>query len=135
MALLALAVAAQSIFSSCTCSQNPMPKSPHWGQVSCAHCRMAVSDKKAAAQLVGPGYRVHYYDDLGCALEHRKADKTLADWQLYMIDPSQLEGNEHWIETAKLRFSEGHHTPMGYGFLPAVDGKLSFDEVQGKIFK
>jgi len=95
---------------------------------------MAVGDKQAAAQLIGPGYRTHYYDDLGCAIEHLKADPSLAGWKLYMIDPVPGLDAEKWVPADSLRYEEGHHTPMGHGFVPSVSGSLGFGDVQKKIF-
>jgi len=33
---------------------------------ACAHCRMAVSDPRFAAQLAAPGEEPRFFDDLGC---------------------------------------------------------------------
>ncbi|MCA9553944.1 MAG: thioredoxin family protein [Myxococcales bacterium] len=62
----------------CT-SAEPVPRSPHWNKDGCAHCRMAISDPAAAAQLVGSGGLIRHYDDLGCLLANRVAHPELAE--------------------------------------------------------
>jgi hypothetical protein len=116
----------------CTCTSETV-KSPHWGQVACAHCRMAVSEKRNAAQLVGTGYRVHYYDDLGCALLDQIKKPELASWKLFVLkDP---DASDNWSLANELKFSEGNLTPMGYGFSTSPSGTLTLADVIDRLKK
>ncbi len=40
---------------------------------ACAHCRMAVSDARFAAQLVAPGEEPRFFDDVGCLRDWLRA--------------------------------------------------------------
>lgn len=111
---------------SCTC-QKQGPRDPVWGKDSCAHCRMTISDKRFAAQLVGPGARWQYFDDLGCALE-MVGDKGLDDQhRLYVYQ------NGNWVEAKETRYDKGFNTPMNFGFAPVPGGALSLEDVNNEI--
>lgn len=59
LAPLALALAA--------CARGPArPATLDTRNDACAHCRMAVSDPRFAAQLAAPGEEPRFFDDLGC---------------------------------------------------------------------
>ncbi len=107
--------------TSCMC-QDVGPRDPSWGKDVCAHCRMTISDKKFATQLVGPGNQWRYFDDLGCALETMR-DKTSEEGQLY------VRSDDAWVLARTSRFNDGFKTPMNFGYAPARDGSLSFDDV------
>jgi copper chaperone NosL len=58
--LLAAALAA-------ACAQGPPPPAAlDTAHESCRHCRMAVSERRFAAQIVAPGEEPLFFDDLGC---------------------------------------------------------------------
>lgn len=48
-----------------SCSSSPKPIAVSASD-ACAFCRMAVSDKHFAAELVAPGEEPRIYDDIGC---------------------------------------------------------------------
>lgn len=59
LAPLALALAA--------CSRGPAePAALDTRNDACAHCRMATSDARFAAQVVAPGEEPRFFDDVGC---------------------------------------------------------------------
>jgi copper chaperone NosL len=51
----------------------PGPASLDTRNDTCAHCRMAVSDARFAAQIVAPGEEPKFFDDIGCLREYLKA--------------------------------------------------------------
>lgn len=114
-------------FYSCTCQESG-PRDPVWGKDSCAHCRMTISDKRFAAQLVGPGARWQYFDDLGCALE------MIGDHGADEYRRLYVHQDGTWVEAQKARYDKGFNTPMNYGYGPVPGGALSFDEVKNEIF-
>ncbi|MCB9647651.1 MAG: hypothetical protein H6730_13765 [Deltaproteobacteria bacterium] len=113
----------------CT-SAEPVPRSPHWNKDGCAHCRMAISEPAAAAQLVGSGGLIRHYDDLGCLLANRVAHPELADAKVFVMAPGSTDT---WIPAEQAHFRDGAKTPMGFGILPDADGKLSFAEVEQRL--
>jgi copper chaperone NosL len=106
------------------------PRSPHWNKDGCAHCRMAISEPAAAAQLVGSGGLIRHYDDLGCLLANQVAHEELSDAKVFVVAPGTTDT---WVAAEQVRFRDGAQTPMGFGILPDPDGKLSFAEVERRL--
>jgi copper chaperone NosL len=84
-----LAAAALSGLAACGGALGPAPLDT--AHDTCASCRMVVSDRRLAAQVVAPGEDPHFFDDLGCLREylstHRPsnaivfvADHRTGDW-------------------------------------------------------
>ncbi len=45
------------------------PKKVHWDRDMCQRCRMVLSDRKFAVEIIEPkSGRVYYFDDIGCAV-------------------------------------------------------------------
>ena len=124
-----LLLTAVYLLAACTAG-DPVARSPRWNKDACAHCRMAVSEPAAAAQLVGAGGLVRHYDDLGCLLADRAAHPELAAAAVFVVAPGTTES---WVRAEQVRFQDGGRTPMGFGYLPALEGELSFDEVQFRL--
>lgn len=112
----------------CTFKANE-PREPHWHKENCAHCRMALSERRFAAQILTPqGSR--YYDDLGCAVLARDQDPELKKMPLYVVP----DGTGAWQKAETVRYRSGLNTPMGSGFgAVANEGMLKLDEVQALI--
>lgn len=108
-------------------------RSPHWGKDTCKVCRMAVTEKRPAAQLVGPGVQLNYYDDLGCAVQAILTKRAPAGATLYVLAPGRQEQQEQWVPASQIRFEDGAQTPMNYGYLPKEGAALSIDEVIDRI--
>lgn len=114
---------------SCTAGR-PVPKDPSWNHDLCSHCRMAISEPRFAVQLIGPGSRVRYYDDLGCALADQDEHPELKDGVLY-VHP---EGQDAWSSAKDGHYKEKLITPMGYGFGAVQSGgDLTFEQVLSKF--
>jgi hypothetical protein len=102
------------------------PADPVWGKQACAHCAMLVSEKPPSSQLTLADGTRHYFDDLGCMaawLDRRQATPRQA-W---------VRQGEAWVPAATARYAPGATTPMDYGFLPAVGGAASWDEVRAAV--
>jgi len=96
-----------------------------WDRDTCAHCEMILSDRRFAAQVRdSQKRRLHYFDDIGCAIrwlaEHEPESSLTRNSELPEIWVMSPNG-EKWIEARTSRFSAGHQTPMGYGFAAVAD--------------
>lgn len=81
-----------------------------WDRVSCAHCRMLVSDPRYAGQLHTEAGEVLFFDDPGCLLLHRAGRQGVR--AVFFRDSRA----ERWLAEAEVRFVRVPETPMGYGF-------------------
>lgn len=105
-------------------------RSPHWGKDTCAYCRMAVSSPPYAAQLVGPGGQVRFYDDLGCLIKDQLRRPELTKLDAYVTSP---DDHQRWLRSTEARFGERLPTPMDFGFAPRNNGTLSFADVVSRM--
>ncbi len=95
----------------------------HWDRDMCERCKMAISERKFAAQIINPTTgKVYKFDDLGCAalwLEEEKipwADKAI----IWTTDAK----TGTWIDARKARYVDDAITPMAYGFAAYSDKTL-----------
>ncbi len=109
----------------CACGFEPRVGSPHWDRDACERCRMAISTPQHAAQIVGPGARVSFFDDLGCAVAAQADRGDLAGAELFVLRPGS---RDEWVRARELRFSDGNRTPMDYGVAASDQGTLDFAE-------
>jgi hypothetical protein len=105
------------------------PSPVAWDREACAHCRMLVSEKRFAAQIV-EGHRALHFDDPGCLFEHLRAAGEPRG-KLWFHHLSE----DRWLAGDQVGFVAASPTPMGYG-LGAVDagapGALSLAEARRK---
>lgn len=79
---------------------------------TCAHCRMAVSAPRFAAQLVAPREEPRFFDDLGCLRDWLKAHPDRPRGGVaYVADHRTGE----WVRAAAAAYARapGVATPMG----------------------
>ncbi|RPJ54104.1 MAG: hypothetical protein EHM24_32145, partial [Acidobacteria bacterium] len=73
----------------------PRPATLDTANDACSHCRMAVSDRHFAAQIVAAGEEPLFFDDLGClrsyVREHREMSPRAA---IYVADHRTTD----WVE-------------------------------------
>lgn len=86
------------------------PVAVPFDRVSCARCRMLVSEPRFAAQLHDASGTVHFFDDPGCALLYRAG--TRGARHLYFGHAS----GEAWLAESEVAFERVPESPMGYGF-------------------
>lgn len=86
----------------------------------CSFCRMAISEKQFAAEIIAVDETVLKFDDIGCLLRYRKAggDK-LQVAAIYFTDYDTRQ----WIKADSAVFvrSKNIKTPMGSGILAFAD--------------
>ena len=86
----------------------------HWDRDMCERCKMVVSERKYAAEIIDPKTNKAYkFDDIGCAVlwleeEHIPwADKAI----IWVTDASTGE----WLNARKALYTDDSITPMAYG--------------------
>lgn len=91
------------------------PLEPAWDRERCAHCRMAVSDPRFAAQIQTAAGEVLFFDDPGCLLAYEKRHAP-AERAVYFHHVREAR----WMPPATTAFLSEARTPMNWG-LAAVD--------------
>ncbi|MGA1599132.1 MAG: nitrous oxide reductase accessory protein NosL [bacterium] len=110
--------------------QLPIPLT--WDRDVCTQCRMAISDRFHAAQVIAPQGKGHVFDDIGCALKWLKQSNFSGKERIWVSDVADGE----WIEAKRANWRAGDETPMGYGFGASrqpLEPALSFDEVKRRL--
>lgn len=111
-----------------------LPQGPQpvvWDKESCAHCRMAVSDRRFAAQLQLRDGRVLEFDDPGCLFTYLDQEKPA----VHAIYFRSVKG-DGWLPSDRALFETVAETPMDYG-LGAVGegtpGAMSLAEARARV--
>ncbi len=84
-----------------------------WGEATCAHCRMIISDSRFAAAWIEPGGREQHFDDIGCLVSALRSHEPPHHTRYFVRD---FEADA-WLDatTAHYAQSDGFHTPMASG--------------------
>jgi len=87
----------------------------HWDRDMCARCKMVVSDRHHAIQVIDSNSGKSYmFDDIGCAILW--FDDEQIEWRdsakIWITDASTGE----WIDAKTALYDSGNITPMAYGF-------------------
>ena len=99
------------------CSRSDTPTEPVWGKEPCAHCKMLVSDKRYAAQVIDDEGEHRYFDDVGCMVLWMDAHKPPA--RSWVRDAT----SGVWLDARAAKYVHGARTPMDFGFeAHAADG-------------
>ncbi len=104
------------LFGFSGCDKKPVGAAAqmHWDRDMCERCKMAISERRFAAQVIDPRTgKVYKFDDLGCAVLWMDEEKI--PWRekaiLWITDAKTGE----WIDARKALYMEGAITPMAYG--------------------
>jgi len=112
----------------------------HWDRDMCERCKMVVSERKYAAEIVDPKTdKVYKFDDLGCAVLWLEEEKIpWADEAKIWVTDAKTGA---WLDARKALYTDDSITPMAYGIaafsektFPKGHKALGFDEVV-KIIK
>lgn len=132
---LPILFASVALLSLSGCDSSPVdgPVEVRWDRDSCEKCSMLISDRKFAAQYRDGAGKIHLFDDPGEMFlsfwEQTKGDKAA---KLYVTDA--ISGK--WLDARTAHFSDGHHTPMGYGYGAhelAQEGSMDFAALMERI--
>lgn len=103
----------------------------------CSFCRMAISEKQYAAEIVIADESVLKFDDIGCMLRYQKAQgETVKPAAIYVADSE----TKQWLKADDAYFirSTSVKTPMGSGIIAyssaenAGTGAIRFSELKEK---
>jgi len=106
-----------SIFSFSGCEKKPIGtvEEMHWDRDMCERCKMAISERKFAAQIIDPKIgKVYKFDDIGCALLWM--EETGLPWKEKAVIWVTDAKNGEWINARAAKYVYGAITPMAYGF-------------------
>jgi nitrous oxide reductase accessory protein NosL len=138
---IALLFSLLSLFMFVGCEKKPVGavQKMHWDRDMCERCKMAISERKFAVQVIDPNTGKDYkFDDIGCAVLWMEEEHI--PWKerafIWITDAKTGE----WIDARKASYTDGAITPMAYGFaaytkktLPKKAHLFDFSAVAGKI--
>jgi len=113
----------------------------HWDRDMCERCKMAVSERKYAVQIIHPKTNKSYkFDDIGCAVLWLEEDKI--PWKDSAIIWITDAKTGKWIDAKTAFYADGAITPMAFGFAafsnktkPENHRIVGFDTVVEEVFK
>ena len=104
------------LLSGCKEKDSTAPGKIHWDRDMCERCKMAVSDRKFATEIVDPKTKKHYYfDDIGCAVLWLEEEKI--PWRDEAIIWVKDAKSGEWLDAKKAIYYDEGLTPMAYGIL------------------
>jgi nitrous oxide reductase accessory protein NosL len=128
------------------CKERADPSSPkkvHWDRDMCERCKMVLSDRRYAVEIINPkSGKAYYFDDIGCGVLWLEEERIpWADSAKIWVKESGDDKADGWIDAEKALFVGDALTPMAYGFgafreksFPKDKKVYRFDEVK-KIIK
>lgn len=130
------------MFVGCDGKLDLTPKKIKWDRDICERCKMIVSDRNYAAQVIDPSNgKTYKFDDIGCAVLWFK-DQNVS-WKneavIYVVDVDTKE----WIDARKAFWSNFNVTPMSYGFaahsslgkIPKDKECMKFSDIEQYVLK
>ena len=112
-----------------------------WDRDTCVRCRMAISDRRFAAEVRGgPQNQVFKFDDIGCLVFwlRDQAWGNDAGVRLWVADAASKPDRLDWIDARQGRYVPGKTSPMGYNFAAyaeAPGASLSFAEMREQLLQ
>lgn len=107
-----------------------------WDRDTCTRCRMAISDRRFAAEVRGgPKDQIFKFDDIGCMVFWLKEQAWGNDPQvrLWVADAASKPDRLTWLDPRQANFVGGKTSPMGYNFAAygqAQAGSIAFSEMR-----
>ncbi len=111
---LLLIVLAGLFFSGCEKKKIGGVEKIHWDRDVCQRCKMAISERKYAFEIINPtSGKVYKFDDIGCAVLWMDEEKI--PWKdkaiLWITDAKTGK----WINAKTAYYTDDSLTPMAYG--------------------
>ncbi|WP_176842155.1 nitrous oxide reductase accessory protein NosL [Chitinophaga filiformis] len=126
--LFLAAVLSVLLLTSCKRSFQPID----YGKESCAHCRMAIMDKKFACEIVDKNGKAYKFDDLICmrkyASEHSLQENDLLLFVAAFNEPDKFID----AKTAILLKADAFRSPMSGGLI-AVETAAAATHIQHTV--
>ena len=114
----------------------------HWDRDMCERCKMVVSDRQHATQVINPATgRSTMYDDIGCAVLWFDEEKI--EWapkaKIWVTDVRTGK----WIDARTALYDTNNITSMAFGFgahennssVKSGEEIIDFEEMSKRIFK
>ena len=107
-----------------------------WDRDTCTRCRMAISDRRFAAEVRGgPKDQVFKFDDIGCVVFWLKEQAWGDDpnIRMWVADAASKPDQLTWLDPRQARYVAGKTSPMGYNFAAYAQpqaGSLAFAEMR-----
>lgn len=111
-----------------------------WDRDTCVRCRMAISDRRFAAEVRGgPQDQVFKFDDIGCLVFWLRDQPwgNDAGIRLWVADAAAKPDRPTWIDPRAAHFVAGKSSPMGYNFAAYAEapaGAIAFAQVREQLF-
>lgn len=101
----------------------------------CSRCRMAISEKRYAAQVVEPSGAA-FFDDVGCMAVWLQENRTDPSAVLFVADYRTLQ----WVPAEEAFYvrSQKIPSPMGYGTAAFADSERALQwarQVDGRVYR
>lgn len=109
------ALALMPLLSACEKEELKGPKKIHWDRDMCERCKMVVSERNHAAQVLNEKTgRRYVFDDIGCVILWFKEEniKWKDSAKIWITDVKTGK----WIDARTAFYDTVHKTPMAYGF-------------------
>ncbi|MBF0380491.1 MAG: hypothetical protein HQL69_05695 [Magnetococcales bacterium] len=111
--LIAIATVGMILLAGCDRPPADGPKKVRWDKDFCERCRMLLSDRHYAAQILDAKGKYHLFDDpgemlLSFAQKYNKDPKA----KLYVTDSKSGK----WLNARTAYYTSGHLSPMGFGY-------------------
>jgi copper chaperone NosL len=115
---LSVVLALAAVSGACS-SGPPQPAELDTRNEACAGCRMTVSQRRFASQIVAPGELPRFFDDLGCLAAYLKAGRAAAGATVFVTD----HRTGAWVRADRAVYTRvaGLETPMGSHLIAHVD--------------
>ncbi|MEA1954390.1 MAG: hypothetical protein U9O24_08375 [Campylobacterota bacterium] len=139
---LFLTVVLLLVFTGCEKKSPTEVRKVHWDRDMCERCKMVVSDRQHAVQVINTQNSKSYmYDDIGCVVLWFKEEQIA--WanraKIWITDTKTGK----WIDARTAHYDTHNITPMAYGFsahkekssIKAGDEMIGFEEVTKRIFE
>ena len=113
----------------------------HWDRDMCERCKMAVSDRHFAFEIIDPkSDKAYTFDDIGCGLLWLEEEKI--PWRDRAIMWVTDAKTGKWIDAKKAFYTDDSITPMAYGFAafsektkPKGKKLRNFDYIKNMVFE
>ena len=129
------------LFNACDKKPHGGVDKMHWDRDMCERCKMAVSERKYAVQIINPKNDKSYkFDDIGCAIlwlqeEHIAWSESAIIW---ITDAKTGK----WINAKTAIYTDDSITPMAFGFAayertdaPKNHRLVDFNRVKEEVFE
>jgi len=113
----------------------------HWDRDMCERCKMAISERKFAFEIIDPKTgKAYKFDDIGCGILWLDEEKIPWKDKAIMWVTDAKTGK--WLDAKKAFYTDDSITPMAYGFAaysnetkPKGKELKDFDYVKKMVFE